>query len=145
MKGKITVLNIAGAMKALDNQLQKAEDHSLEVLQYAGESFVRAARENRQFKDQTGNLQSSIGYVIAKDRKIILQSFQGLGNSKTKKGEEAGLRLAKAVLINVPTGWALIGVAGMEYGIYVEAMGKDVITGSIPETRKIIREVTREL
>ncbi|WP_297093991.1 hypothetical protein [uncultured Draconibacterium sp.] len=117
----------------------------IKALQYVGETFVREARLNRQFQDDTGNLQSSIGYVIVKDRKIIRRAIKGIGSNSTSEGKEAGERLAEAIAITLPNGIGLVGVAGMEYGIYVEAMGVDVISGSIPATRKLLKEITKGL
>lgn len=145
MKGRVVIKNTANVIRAIQNQVAKADDMTLQVLKYAGETFVKNARENREFRDDTGNLQSSIGYVIVKDKKIVFKALRGIGKSPTKKGQDAAERLAKEIMINLPTGWALIGVAGMEYGIYVEARGIDVITGSVPATQKLLKEVFKEL
>ena len=106
---------------------------------------MRAARLNREFKDDTGNLQSSIGYVIVKDKRIVFKALRGIGKSQTSEGKVAAERLAREIMINLPMGWALIGVAGMEYGLYVEARGIDVISGSVPETQKLLKEIFNEL
>lgn len=145
MKGRIIIKNTAGVIKAIRQQVVEADDMTRKMLQYVGEDFVRRARENREFKDDTGNLQSSIGYVIVKDRKIIWKAFNGIGKSINAEGKEAGERLAQSIALTIKDGWGLIGVAGMEYGIYVEARGIDVITGSIPETRKLLKEVIKDL
>jgi len=145
MKGRIVIQNTANVIRAIQNQVAKADEMTLEVLKYAGETFVKNARENRQFQDDTGNLQSSIGYVIVKDRKIVFKALRGIGKSPTSKGTEAAERLAEAIMINLPKGFSLIGLAGMEYGIYVEAMGIDVITGSIPETQRLLKQIFKEI
>ncbi len=145
MKGKIVIKNTVNVIKAIHRQVAEADEISFKVLQYAGEAFVRAARENREFKDDTGNLQSSIGYVIVKDRKIIWKAFEGIGKTSTSEGKAAGERLAQAIALTLKDGWGLIGVAGMEYGLYVEARGIDVISGSVPETRKLLSEIIRDL
>nr|WP_319510173.1 hypothetical protein [uncultured Draconibacterium sp.] len=145
MKGRIIVKNTANCIKAIQRQASQADELTIKVLKYVGENFVREARLNREFIDDTGNLQSSIGYVIVKNRKIIWQAIKGIGTNSTAEGKEAGERLAEAIAITLPDGFALVGVAGMEYGIYVEAMGIEVISGSVPETRKLLKEIFKEL
>ena len=143
MSAKMIIKNTGNVIRAIRRQVVEAEEISIEILKYAGESFVAAARDNREFRDDTGNLQSSIGYVIVKDRRIIWKAFKGIGKTTTSEGKASGERLAQAIAIK--DSLALVGVAGMEYGIYVEARGIDVISGSIPETRKIMSEIVKNL
>lgn len=93
-----------------------------------GEKFVTNARDNADFNDQTGNLRSSIGYVIIDNGIQIAENFKVV-----KKGPE-GIATAKKIIdeakANFPTGLVLIGVAGMDYAAAVESYGFDVITSS---------------
>ena len=95
----------------------------------AGEQFVIDARSGGGFADQTGNLRSSIGYLVVKNGRIVsisdFESAKG-GAAGSIKGKSFAKELAEAY----PTGYALICVAGMEYAAAVESRGKDVITGS---------------
>ena len=52
-----------------DHFQNRAEERMLKLLQGAGEKFVEVARKSASFDDHSGNLRSSIGYVIAKDGK----------------------------------------------------------------------------
>lgn len=79
------------------------------------------------FNDQTGNLRSSIGYIIVYDGKIVRENFDHSGGPI---GQKEGRDFAEYQAALNPTGWALITVAGMEYAAFVEAKGYDVITGS---------------
>lgn len=79
------------------------------------------------FNDQTGNLRSSIGYIIVYDGKIVEEDFNHGGGPI---GQQQGREFAEYQAALNPTGWALITVAGMEYAAFVEAKGYDVITGS---------------
>jgi hypothetical protein len=45
-------------------------------LQKTGEEFVTNARNNGSYKDRTGNLRSSVGYVIMKDGKQLFDNFK---------------------------------------------------------------------
>ena len=145
MSGKMIIKNTGNVIRAINHQVKMADDLTIEILKYVGESFVREARLNREFMDDTGNLQSSIGFVITRDKKIIFKALRGIGKSPNAKGQEAAERLAEAISITLPNGLALVGLAGMNYGIYVEARGIDVISGSIPQTQKILKEIIKDL
>ncbi|SFK99651.1 Bacteriophage HK97-gp10, putative tail-component [Porphyromonadaceae bacterium KH3CP3RA] len=112
------------------------------LLQAAGEMFVKYAREEGKYIDHTGNLRSSIGYVIVDGGKIKEENFQ---IQKTGEDGETGLykakKLAKDLANTYNTGMVLVGVAGMEYAVYVEAMdSKDVITAANIKTEEWMRK-----
>lgn len=150
---------------------EQAEEKIYITLQAAGEMFVKYARESGLYNDITGNLRSSIGYVIAKDGEILTQSsfdkVRGRGENSqmvdftTKDGKKVkywakgksgdgdegamtGAKLAQELVSSHNTGLVLIGVAGMEYAIYVEAIeSKDVIAGASIKTAEWLREAVR--
>lgn len=107
------------------------ENGIIQILQYAGEQFVKDAREGMNispaafpkgnYRDQTANLRSSVGYFILKDGAIVNQSLQGTSE---------GMTAARAVLGTIPQkeGYQLVGVAGMDYASHVESKGYNVIT-----------------
>lgn len=89
------------------------------------------------YLDQTGNLRNSIGYFIAKDGEII----KGNGSAESKS-------FASSLIRQYNSGFSLIVVAGMEYAIYVEAKGYNVISSSelfaknkLPDIRKRMSEL----
>lgn len=91
---------------------------------------MRNARTNANFTDQTGNLRSSIGYLLLKDGKPIDEDFTAspIGTDREtgkKKGYEFALSKFKQ-----EKGYVLILVAGMQYAAAVESKGFDVITTS---------------
>ena len=102
----------------------KAEDKTLVLLQAGGEKFIEVARRSGSYKDQTGNLRSSIGYIIAKDGEVVKENFKesDKGTDKTT-GKYKGRRLAEEVSLSHTGGYILVGVAGMEYAAAVEAKG----------------------
>ena len=55
----------------LEEQIQRIEQQTIYNLSYVGERCLNEARSTNSYKDQTGNLRSSIGYVIVKDGKIV--------------------------------------------------------------------------
>jgi len=106
------------------------------ALSYIGEDFVNKARSNNTYQDQTGNLRSSIGYVIAKNGRILKRDYKQIGDGN--KGVTDGLNLADKAAAEHPNGIVLIVTAGMEYGLYVESMGYDVLSGSIPNRSQVL-------
>lgn len=117
-------------------------------LKKIGEAFVKNARENGNYKDRTGNLRSSVGYVILRNGEQLFQNFKAVGADG-----KAGLTAAKKVIDeakgNFPNGLVLICVAGMEYAAAVESTGRDVITASSAiaeaDLRKAIREIKQKV
>lgn len=108
-------------------------EKTLLVLQKMGEDFIDKARGNRTYKDRTGNLRASIGYIIAHDGKLIENSFA----FNEGKGGTTGVNYAMDLIGNYPQGLVLIGVAGMKYALFVEAKGYDVISGAEPSQDRL--------
>ena len=117
----------------LQEHIGQIEQRTVEALQYAGEEFVNNARMNGNYTDDTGNLRSSIGYVILKDGQPIKQNFSGRSNEGVLEGKKAADEIGQ----QFPRGYVLIGVAGMSYAAAVESRGYDVITGSEPNSGDI--------
>ena len=112
------------------------------TLQAAGEEFVRQARLSGVYDNHSGNLRSSIGYVITKDNSIVSENFeiQNVGTDG-KEGVQKAKKLARELARDAMSGYGLIGVAGMEYAMYVEAIdGKDVITGASIQAEERLRK-----
>ena len=70
----------------------------LVFLQAGGEKFIEVARRSGSYKDQTGNLRSSIGYIIAKDGEVVTENLKesDKGTDKTT-GKYKGRRLARSL------------------------------------------------
>ena len=136
--------------KHINDWLDKVDDAILLMLQQVGETFVTNARANGAYTDRTGNLRSSIGYVILKN------GFQYFGGDfvLVREGQE-GIKIGKKRLNELIAefkqhrGWVLIGIAGMHYASAVEAKGKDVITGSsliaISELKAAMKRIREKL
>lgn len=123
-----------------DKAIERVENQIYNQLQNIGLEFISNARINADFTDHTGNLRSSIGYVIAKNGKVLSDDFE-LSKKGTdretgrNKGVEFALAKSKSNI-----GFVLVVVAGMEYAAYVESKGKDVITGSSLKAEKRLLE-----
>jgi len=109
------------------------------TLAMIGEKFVNDARNTRTYKDQTGNLRSSIGYIIARDGNIIQENIEGKAEGRTQ-----AKKIANEVLRENKKGFVLIVVAGMEYAAAVESKGYDVITGSVPAAKALLKSKIKE-
>lgn len=129
---------------AIQAEAERVEMLTIRALAYLGEKCVIEARDRPQeasWFDQSGNLRSSIGYVIVHNGKIIKYSeFNQVkqGTDGIKEGKELAKELAK----QYTSGYALIVVAGMNYAELVEAMdNKNVLAsaelfarGELPKT-----------
>ena len=107
---------------------------TIRALAYLGEQCVSLARDRApelSWIDQTGNLRSSIGYIITHKGSIIQYSdFKQVkqGSEGTKTGKDFATEIAK----QFSGDYVLVVVAGMNYAEYVEARdNKDVL--STPE------------
>jgi len=113
-------------------QTANYEKALIRVMLKVGEDCITIAKLNNTYQDQTGNLRSSIGYLLVKDGVIINQGGfdeYGFGNEDID-GKAEGSVYAKSLVARYPFGVALIVVAGMKYAGYVEAMGYDVLSGT---------------
>ena len=128
----------------VDRFVLSIEQRIIYTLAEVGEAFVNAAREKTpaegSFNDQTGDLRSSIGWVIARDGNILTAKFEG----KTAEGRAQGQKTADEVLRQYSKGFVLVVVAGMNYAAAVESKGKDVITGSIPAAKALLKKKIKE-
>lgn len=109
-----------------------------------GEQVLNAARLTNSYKDQTGNLRSSIGYVVAVDREIVqMSSFEVVkeGSEGARGGKEYAMQLVR----DFPQGIVLIVVAGMNYASYVSAKGYDVLDSSELLADKLVPQMLQQL
>lgn len=143
LKANFTILDIQNFVKS---KRQIIDQTIIQRYQFAGDQFVINARTktetNGGFGDITGNLRSSIGYIILKDGKVITSEFQEAATGSDRvTGVTAGESIAEEVGAKYPKGFVLIAVAGMSYAAAVESKGKDVITGSAQQLETDLRSL----
>lgn len=134
--------------KLFDKLGERAEFVIMNLLQRTGEEFVKIARLEGNYIDHTGNLRSSIGYVIVKDGSIAGRNFQLSEQAGTDKqtGKREGEQLAMDLVKTFTKGYVMIGVAGMKYAVFVEAMeNKDVLTRAADKADDFIKRHSRLL
>jgi hypothetical protein len=128
--------------KDIDQDLELFFKHQIDdailKLSFIGEEFINNAKLNGNYKDRTGNLRSSIGYVVAVDGEVKKYKFEG-----TSEGRQNSIDTADELLQENNSGLVLIGFAGMEYGLAVESRGYDVISSSIPVAADILKDLMK--
>lgn len=129
----------------LQAKMKDIADLIIKQFSFIGEECIRIARENGSYNDITGNLRSSIGYVILYDGKPVQQ-----GASKQYSGEkgngEQGAPAAESLLQKLqakfPWGIVLIVCAGMNYAAYVENVHhKDVLTSAELKAESLMKQL----
>ena len=143
-------------MNEVNEKAERAYQFFLQDLMDVGEQCVNHARKlpsmsranplsafphQPNYIDDTGNLRSSIGYVLVEDGKIISESaFESVGNGA--EGSATGRAFAESLVATHPNDIALILVAGMDYAGYVTANGYDVIDSATLLAEQLINDLT---
>lgn len=113
---------------------------------YVGEEAIKVARDDHanNWTDQTGNLRSSIGYMVTYDGKEVYSNGffpTSAPKGNGKEGQAEGKRSIEGLKGTHTEGFALIVVAGMNYAEYVEATGRDVLASAELYARKKLPEM----
>lgn len=127
----------------LSREFARRERAILHVLGYVGEQCLRAARLSDGYMDQTGNLRSSVGYMVLQHGRVV---GRGAGMSG---GGAGGVRAGEGFLRELagrfPVGFALVFVAGMGYAVYVSATGRDVLDSAELLAARLVPRLLREV
>lgn len=128
----------------IDERVERIKKAIIYNLRYIGEACVNAARDSGSYTDRTGNLRSSVGYVIVCDGKIMEASDFDVVK-EGGKGAKEGARFAKEAARQFPEGIVLIVVAGMNYAAYVSARGYDAIDSAELLADKLVPQMLHRL
>jgi hypothetical protein len=155
--------NIMKLHKGLEAKIDDIANHIIEQLVYIGEACVKIAREKGNYGDRTGNLRSSIGYVVLKDGSPIMggkpagvtvatgkrtvklsdgtiRTIKVGGNGA--QGVAAAETLMSSLKSKYPRGIVLIVCAGMRYAAYVENIHhKDVLTSADLLAESLVKQL----
>lgn len=115
--------------RMLQEKIAKYEEKIVRILRFLGEKCINEAREYGSYQDRTGNLRSSIGYVVLKDGKSIEKGGFQLTKSGGN-GQKEGEAFINKVISQYSKGFVLVVVAGMKYASYVEARNYNVLTSA---------------
>lgn len=119
--------------RILREKIEKYHQKVIRILRFVGEMCINEARTNGSYQDQTGNLRSSIGYIVLKDGKPIEKGGFApteRGTKKGKDGQKEGEVFINKVISQYPKGFVLVVVAGMKYASYVEARNYNVLSSA---------------
>lgn len=118
----------------INDMLDAKIQNVIRIMRVVGEDAVNEARsyaKDRDWRDVTGNLRSSIGYIITLNGRVVGDNFakvQG-GQPSQKDGKKIGRDLAIDIAKALPE-LALVVVAGMNYAVAVESRGKNVLSSA---------------
>ena len=146
------------AEKYVGEQLERMQRALVYNLQYIGEQCVAHARSlpsppakagehphQPHYIDRTGNLRSSIGYVVAIDGKVV----DGNRFPRVKEGAEGaneGAAFAADIAAReFPKGVVLVVVAGMNYAAHLSARGYDVLDSSEVLAARLVPQLLQTL
>ena len=128
----ITCKNRHELKKWIESEKARIRDAIIMQLMRLGEECVIEAKDRpmeESWVDHTGNLRSSIGYVIVYDGEIVqTSSFETIKEGTA--GSNEGKRLAVSLAEKYKKGFALIVVAGMNYAEKVEALDSKCVLAS---------------
>lgn len=134
----------------LEQKIMRLQAEIVERLTAVGDAFKKFSSGNKGYQNYTGNLESSIGYVILKDGRIIVQNFEAASSGTDR---QSGVRKAEAMAqelkADYPSGYILLGFAAEGYALLVESQGKDVVTGAYTKAasdlKKAIASIKKKL
>jgi hypothetical protein len=129
-------------MEAIDEKIEEI----IRKFQYVGETCIEEARKSGEWQDQTGNLRSSIGYIILVDGKIEDEKiFKSEKGTDRETGVQTGEAFMNELTGQYPSGIVLIVVAGMKYAAAVAAKGYNVMDSAEVLAQDLIPKLLKEL
>lgn len=121
--GIVPKFNLTQVEKMLKETAERLDASIIRALRFLGEECVNEARANGSYKDQTSNLRNSIGYAIIANGRLVDGEY---GNARD--GLKQSRQIVNEVSTSYPAGYVLTVIAGMNYAVYVESKGYNVLT-----------------
>lgn len=128
----------------IDRKIEDARRAIIDRLCYIGSLCINEARENGDYNNPTGNLRSSIGYVVVVDGHVYEKAIVEMTKNGTEGRKEAEAFLSRLASEH-KTGICLIVVAGMNYAVYVEGRGKNVLTSAKLLADRLVPQMLEQL
>jgi hypothetical protein len=128
----------------INKQLALRKQKAIKALCYVGTQCENIARKQGGYKDRTGNLRSSVGYIVA-DNGTIIQASNFKTVKQGKDGSERGNSYVRELLEHNTSGLVLIVVAGMNYAKHVAARGYDVLDSAELNADALIGKLMKKL
>lgn len=130
--------------QSIKQEIGKKNRVLIDVFCYVGECCLIEARNGGNYGDRTGNLRSSIGYVVLDNGRVVRKG----GFQKVKQGVDGaseGDKFLSQLMAKNKQGIVLIVVAGMNYAAYVEAKGYNVITSAELLAKQLVPQIMQQL
>jgi len=118
----------------LENQIKARLNKVVETLDYVGTTCVSEAKTNGSYTDRTGNLRSSIGYVVVND-----------GATVRSGGCQRGPEFLEELAAKFPRGIVLIVAAGENYAAELEARSFNVLISAELLAEQMIPGLLKQL
>lgn len=128
----------------IDRKIEDARRAVIDRLCYIGSLCINEARDNGDYNNPTGNLRSSIGYVVVVDGHVHEKAIVEMTKNGTEGRNEAEAFLSRLASEH-KTGICLIVVAGMNYAVYVEGRGKNVLTSAKLLADRLVPQMLEQL
>lgn len=140
--------DISKIFAQIDAKTELARQDFQDAFELTCRELVNRAKGVNTYKDQTNNLRSSIGFVVYDNGEKITEQFTKGGkgvDGDGAKGIQEAMMEAEIAAKKYPNALVGIIVAGMEYAMYVEAKGYDVITGSCTQAKQILESYIKAM
>lgn len=126
-------------------QAENARIGAINALNYVGLECVNEARNSGKYTDRSGNLRSSIGYVVLEDGVQIKKGTFNKVLTTATEAEAKSNELMTRLASTYNTGLVLVVVAGMDYAAYVEAKGYNVLNSAEILAKKLVPQMLKQL
>lgn len=127
----------------IEGKLKAYQKVILNTLNYVGEQCINEARNNGNYLDRTGNLRSSIGYVVIDNGNVYSKSGFNIVKGGSQ-GKDEGLSYIAELVSRHSQGLVLIVVAGMNYAAYVETK-RNVISSAELLSESLVPRMLKSL
>ena len=138
---------VEGAKRAIREDADRMLEAYLGQLDSMAMKVVSAIRDGKNpgdtsyWWDHSGNLRSSIGYIILYDGRRVHENFKVV-NGRGEEGMQKAKSFADELQKKYPSGIVLIIMAGMEYAAYVEDVeSRTVLKGGESLAKSLLAEI----
>lgn len=138
--GIVPKFNLTQVEKMLKVTAEILEANIIRALRFLGEECVNEARANGNYKDQTSNLRNSIGYAIIANGRLVDGRY-----GDTRDELKQSKQIVNEVSTSYPTGYVLTVIAGMNYAVYVESKGYNVLTTAELHAETKVKEMLAKI
>ena len=120
------------------------------VFESIARQIIASAQAEGNYKDQTGNLRNSFGFIILKGEKVVMASFPDFDKLKEMRNinyrlpdmapEEYLAQATENIVSRLDTSgdkWQLVVFSGAYYALFVELKGYNVLTDFVLDAKEV--------